>query len=272
MHHAARGARAAVHSFIGDSVEVSWNAAASVASAKSKAVRFLLRVRTAVEALRLQYARDASGSSAAPNADPPVRIGIGGGAVGCRARVQMAGGEQQALLLSTDDRTERALHFLSAYGMHYGAMLVEAPLAAEAPDVTTVPVATIAPAGAAPLDDTADAVLVAVHQIIGEIGDGVGEEPDWLYHPAHPDRPSAATIVEPAACVSDKITELFALAVRERKYAVAKRIAARVDDTDVRKLPMVQRLIAAVEKAGADPGPEASVARLIALDTSAPFC
>jgi len=163
VHAAARHTKAAVHSFIGDTVEVSWNAAAPAPAAKAKCARFLARIRSFAE-------REDDATAA--------HVSVGGGAIACRGKVLMAGhGKQhQALLLSVGDYHEQLLSTLAYAGARHRAMLADAQIAAEALDVRSFPVATVAKDGACPADGDA---FVPVHQVLTEFA-VVVDPADWL--------------------------------------------------------------------------------------------
>jgi len=247
VHAAARHTKAAVHSFIGDTVEVSWNAAAPAPSAKAKCARFLARVRQFVEDLR----EDATAA----------HLSVGGGAIACRGKVLMAGhGKQhQALLLSIGEHHEQLLSTLAHAGARHRAMLADAQIAAEALDVRSFPVATVAKDGAFPADSDA---FVPVHQVLSEFaaaadasGEGDGHA-DWLYElqqravPVQSHLPGAVEL--PAAMEGRPMHVVMRHAFEAacgRRYAAAVELLSHVRPEDMHANPLVARFAQAVRRA-----------------------
>uniref|UniRef100_A0A7S1LZC2 Uncharacterized protein n=1 Tax=Neobodo designis TaxID=312471 RepID=A0A7S1LZC2_NEODS len=125
VHNAARHTSAAVHSFVGDSIDVTWNAAAPAAVPGAKATRFLARTKTACQALQ----SDAANAGAT--------VVAGGAALSGVGRIQMAGrGEQRALVVSTPG-WGRVLDGLAELARDNATFLTDAAAAAEAIDVET---------------------------------------------------------------------------------------------------------------------------------------
>uniref|UniRef100_A0A7S1PZ35 Uncharacterized protein n=1 Tax=Neobodo designis TaxID=312471 RepID=A0A7S1PZ35_NEODS len=114
----------AVHSFIGDTVEVSWNAASRAPSAAGKAARFLLELQAATA--RAPAQQDAVVAS----------IDVSGAAIACRARVQMAGstakGGQQALLCALDGASAAEFTALAVAAARVKGMLCTDAVAEDA--------------------------------------------------------------------------------------------------------------------------------------------
>eukprot|EP00672_Neobodo_designis_P013695 CAMPEP_0174882540 /NCGR_PEP_ID=MMETSP1114-20130205/84814_1 /TAXON_ID=312471 /ORGANISM="Neobodo designis, Strain CCAP 1951/1" /LENGTH=697 /DNA_ID=CAMNT_0016117937 /DNA_START=10 /DNA_END=2103 /DNA_ORIENTATION=- len=131
VHNAARHTSAAVHSFVGDSIDVTWNAAAPAAVPGAKATRFLARTKTACQALQ----SDAANAGAT--------VVAGGAALSGVGRIQMAGrGEQRALVVSTPG-WGRVLDGLAELARDNATFLTDAAAAAEAIDVETRGIASV---------------------------------------------------------------------------------------------------------------------------------
>jgi hypothetical protein len=164
VYAAARTTKAAVHSFIGDAAECSWNAAASVAAPAAKAACFLATIAEAT-----------SGTAAKDSL-----LRVGGGAIASRGRIQMAGaGLQQALLLGVADEHERALATLAGAGVAHGCMLVSAAVASESLDVLSCPVATYG--GDSPLQAQGALGPAAVAHLIQRTLRASEQDDEWLY-------------------------------------------------------------------------------------------
>jgi hypothetical protein len=117
VHVAAKTTKGAVHTFLGDVVEVSWNAASSVIHHNSEAARFLVLMK------RL--------------ADGPLSLAmsINGAAMSGGARVQMAGkcGLQQALTLHIP--WSAALNALSDLAAQYSTFVIDGAMVEAASEV-----------------------------------------------------------------------------------------------------------------------------------------
>jgi len=156
-----------------------------VPSSKAKCARFLARVRASARAMRqLQPLNVCDAHGPTGISSPQITVSIGGGAIACRAKIQIAGGGQQkALLLSAGEQADAQLRTLADTGAKYNAMLCDAATAAEVADVATAPVATV-PTDSALGDRGDDVELKPVYQLFDEIAPELGRtasNADWLY-------------------------------------------------------------------------------------------
>ena len=170
VHDASRATGAAVHSFVGDRVSLSWNAASSVSAPGVKAVRFLAKVRGAVAAVTL----DATARN--------VCIRVGGAAVSSRARIQLAGGAtnpQRALLLSTPPWANGALTSLATAGERFGCFLADTSLASDLASVAAMSVATLPPRR------ESGHIYRPVYEVVGAVEEaGMDAVAGWIDRPA----------------------------------------------------------------------------------------
>jgi hypothetical protein len=172
VHQLARSTGGAVHSFVGDLVVVSWNAASRVVQPEMKAVRFLLRLR--------EDTGDAG-------------IAVGGAAFAGQTRVQLAGSAGAQAALTVHARWYEALGTLAALGRSLGTFVIDGTFK------TQVEFGAVArPAAAVCVDDWRDTaasiashslnysgrqqpppprVLVA-HEVVSEVAEG---DDEWMY-------------------------------------------------------------------------------------------
>uniref|UniRef100_A0A7S1W971 Uncharacterized protein n=1 Tax=Neobodo designis TaxID=312471 RepID=A0A7S1W971_NEODS len=268
VHAAARHTKAAVHSFVGDHVEASWNAVAHVPSAGAKAARFLAAVESAVVRMgqrQVTAACDAAGPTGISS--PAVKCFVGGAAVSCRGKIQMAGSgaAQKALLLSVTSESAATLSVLSDAGYSFGAMLTNLGVAAEAVTVQTAPVATVRSDSV--FDASDDAGFAPVHQIFGEAtgdgGDGNGGGTDWLFAlqqqamQTQLHRPSQVAVVDGGSAsapepVHTVVAHAFELAVGGRSVDAARRRAKRIPRDVLSQYPLVARFVATLRSHPSD--------------------
>eukprot|EP00672_Neobodo_designis_P026739 CAMPEP_0174850804 /NCGR_PEP_ID=MMETSP1114-20130205/21149_1 /TAXON_ID=312471 /ORGANISM="Neobodo designis, Strain CCAP 1951/1" /LENGTH=676 /DNA_ID=CAMNT_0016085291 /DNA_START=44 /DNA_END=2074 /DNA_ORIENTATION=- len=263
VHAAARNTKAAVHSFIGDTVEVSWNAAADVPAAKGKCLRFMAQMFDA--AAPLANAVGANGAT----------LRVGGGAIACRAKIQMAGRDtQQALLISIGEQQEAVLSRIAAVGLEHGAFLAVGDIAATALDVRCCPVATLPCFDG---DGGGAADVVPVCQVFDRVDAATMDSPDWLFaqHGAAdaPDADSPCSLVAVdggggppivgdanAAGHDDTafhvhVARAFALFTQRGNVEGARRTISRVGAAMQRRHPLVGRFVDTLHSSGraADP-------------------
>jgi hypothetical protein len=148
VHSLAAATHCAVHSFIGDTVQLSWNATVKAVQPEVKAARFLARLKDAMK--------------------DDWSVTVGGAAMHGKAITQFAGtGAVQALAVSMEWRA--ALRALTTFAQRHSAFIVAEQTAAAAQHaVTSRPVDALA---------VADAVLVA-HEVLVERND---DDDEWMY-------------------------------------------------------------------------------------------
>jgi hypothetical protein len=153
VHKIAAATHCAVHSFVGDTVQLSWNAAMRAVQPELKAVRFLCRLKAAM----------------ADDDD----VSIAGAAMHGSATTQFAGtGTVQALAVSMPWRA--ALDVLFRFASAHRALVVDGALAAASKHVCSARAVDIL---AIPSDDgrTAEAV---VHEVLVEHDI---DNDEWMY-------------------------------------------------------------------------------------------
>jgi hypothetical protein len=148
VHSLAAATHCAVHSFVGDAVQLSWNAAAKAVQPEVKAARFLARLRD-------EMAGDDT-------------VTVAGAAMHGKATTQFAGtGAVQALAVSLGWRA--ALRALTAFAARHSAFVVAEPTAVAAQHaVTCRPVEALA----------VDGAVVVAHEVLAERDD---DDDEWMY-------------------------------------------------------------------------------------------
>ena len=184
----ARSTHGAVHTFLGDSIQLSWNAAAPVAQPDVKAVRFLARARAMAMSMMDEHAVatrspqpaaqlhqvdgstvTAADAEVAPTADEA--LCISGAAITGSARVAMAGTGIQRMLYVNSEGAASALALAAALAQRTGSFLCDGASAEAAIDVVTRGVAAVACAG--------KPTPMELHEVIAENASGASDE--WLY-------------------------------------------------------------------------------------------
>jgi hypothetical protein len=148
MHSIATATHCAIHSFVGDTAQLSWNATVRVAQPEVKAVRFLCRLKDAMAAVE--------------------HVTVAGAAMHGKATTQFAGTSTvQALAISLPWRAQ--LRALAALAARHGAMVCcDATAKAASHACLTRPVDVVAVAGAA----------LTVHEVLKERDD---DNDEWMY-------------------------------------------------------------------------------------------
>jgi hypothetical protein len=148
VHQLAAATYCAVHSFVGDTVQLSWNATVKAVQPEVKAARFLARLQAAMK-----------GDDG---------FLVGGAAAHGKVTTQFAGtGTVQALAISADWRA--TLRALTAFAATHRAMVVSEPMAIAAQHaVTCRPVEALSVAGA----------TVVALEIVKERDD---DNDEWMY-------------------------------------------------------------------------------------------
>jgi hypothetical protein len=154
VHKIAATTHCAVHSFVGDTVQLSWNAAMRAVQPELKAVRFLCRLKAAM----------------ADDDD----ISIAGAAMHGSATTQFAGtGTVQALAVSMPWRT--ALDVLFRFASAHRALVVDGALAAASKTVCAARAVEIL---AVATDDHGGAAEATVHEVLAEHDI---DDDEWMY-------------------------------------------------------------------------------------------
>ena len=201
VHRLARETHAVVHSFVSSGLLVSWGAATPVARPELNALRFLLRLKSAVDNGGLNGStglassggfglvapqHHSSGSFGGVTPPPATRAFLAGAASCGPATVRLAGGSQQALVVEAPAWACR-LDRLVAYATRHGTVCCDSAAAADVVEVVTQRVGAFrAPPAlgdptshAATSEDTAPPVEVS--ELVEEAGEHAGEDEEWMY-------------------------------------------------------------------------------------------
>jgi hypothetical protein len=160
VHHLATATQGALHGFVGDTVQVSWNAAMKTAQPEAKAARFVCRLKSTV-------------------AESIEHLSVAGAVMNGKAVSQFGGsGHVSAFVLSLPWRAKLLACF--ALARRHRAFVCSAGLAMAAGDaVVTRPVELLS------VTQHAEESTVLAHEMVGlrTLSD---TDDDWLYLQAHP--------------------------------------------------------------------------------------
>jgi hypothetical protein len=208
VHEWAAATSGSLHSFVGDVLQVSWNATHSVAQPEAKAARFLAKVAAAN--------RDALHDGV---------VAVGAAHSGKAACSFSGTGRVQALTVSMKWR--EAHRALLAFGVRHGAVVVDAATAHAAAYTVNFRGVDVLAASAA-----GDAAPVEVHEVAGERV--TADDDEWMY-----------VLDKASGSANEKVTEALRMAVAGRPadaIALLDAMGGGGGDDDVAAAPLVQRL------------------------------